>query len=62
MTLSPRKKGQRRDRLLFLGSGLLLIVVVLMGFAKAQRWGTKFVDVYIKASDVNGLNLSLIHI
>ena len=56
MTLSPRKKGQRRDRLLFLGSGLLLIVVVLMGFAKAQRWGTKFVDVYIKASDVNGLN------
>ena len=56
MTLSPRKKGQRRDRLLFLGSGMLLIVVVLMGFAKAQRWGTKFVDVYIKASDVNGLN------
>ena len=56
MTLSPRKTGQRRDRLLFLGSGLLLIVVVLTGFAKAQRWGTRFVDVYIQARDVNGLN------
>ena len=44
------------DRLLFLGSGLLLIVVVLTGFAKAQRWGTRFVDVYIQARDVNGLN------
>ena len=56
MTLSPRETGQRRDRLLFLGSGLLLIVVVLTGFAKAQRWGTRFVDVYIQARDVNGLN------
>ena len=56
MTLSPRKTGQRRDRLLFLVSGLLLIVVVLTGFAKAQRWGTRFVDVYIQARDVNGLN------
>ena len=56
MTISPRKIGQRRDRLLFLGSGLFLIIIVLMGFAKAQRWGTKFVDIYIKSSDVNGLN------
>jgi phospholipid/cholesterol/gamma-HCH transport system substrate-binding protein len=29
---------------------------VLVGFAKAQRWGTRYVDVYIQASDVNGLN------
>ena len=56
MTLSPRQQGQRKDRLLFLGSGLLLVVFVLVGFAKAQRWGTRFVDVYIQARDVNGLN------
>ena len=29
---------------------------MLTVFAKAQRWGTRFVDVYIQASDVNGLN------
>ncbi len=56
MTLSPRQQGQRIDRLLFLGSGLLLVVFVLVGFAKAQRWGTRFVDIFIKASDVSGLN------
>ncbi len=56
MTLSPKRKGQQRDQLLFLGSGLLLVISVLVGFAKAQRWGTRYVDVYIQASDVNGLN------
>ena len=56
MRLSPKRKGQHRDRLLFLGSGLFLVIFVLMGFAKAQRWGTRYVDVYIQASDVNGLN------
>ena len=55
MTLSPKQTGQPRDRLLFLGSGLLLVVVVLMGFAKAQRWGTRFVDIEMKARDVNGI-------
>ena len=56
MRLSPKRKGQHRDRLLFLGSGLFLVIFVLVGFAKAQRWGTRYVDVYIQASDVNGLN------
>ena len=56
MRLSPIRKGQHRDRLLFLGSGLFLVIFVLVGFAKAQRWGTRYVDVYIQASDVNGLN------
>jgi ABC-type transporter Mla subunit MlaD len=55
MRLSPKTQGQQRDRLLFLGSGLLLVIAVLMGFAKAQRWGTRYVDVYIQSSDVNGL-------
>ena len=56
MRLSPKRKGQHRDRLLFLGSGLFLVIFVLVGFAKAQRWGTRYVDVYIQSSDVNGLN------
>ena len=56
MRLSPKRKGQHRDRLLFLGSGLFLVIFVLVGFAKAQRWGTRYVDVYIQASNVNGLN------
>ena len=55
MSNSPAESGQRRERFLFLGSGLLLLTVVLLGFAKAQRWGTSFVDVYIKARDVNGI-------
>ena len=55
MRLSPKTQGQQRDRLLFLGSGLLLVIAVLMGFAKAQRWGTRYIDVYIHSSDVNGL-------
>ena len=55
MSNTPSESGQRRERFLFLGSGLLLLTVVLLGFAKAQRWGTSFVDVYIKARDVNGI-------
>ena len=55
MSNSPAESGQRRERFLFLGSGLLLLTVVLLGFAKAQRWGSSFVDVYIKARDVNGI-------
>ena len=55
MSISAAERGQRRERFLFLGSGLLLLTIVLVGLAKAQRWGTSFVDVYIKARDVNGL-------
>ena len=55
MTLSPKTQGQQRDRLLFLGSGLLLVIAVFIGFAKAQRWGTRYIDVYIQSTDVNGL-------
>lgn len=56
MTTTPKEREQTRDRLIFLGSGLLLLIVVLLGFAKAQRWGTAFVTVKITALDVSGLN------
>ena len=56
MIMSPKQKGQRKDRFLFLGSGLLLMVIVLAGFAKSHRWGTPFVDIYMHARDANGLD------
>jgi len=52
---TPKKQGQKKDQLLFLGSGLLLVIIVLAAFAKAQRWGTRFIDVYLKTRDVSGL-------
>ena len=55
MNPSPAEQSQQRERLLFIGSGLLLLAAVLFGLARAQRWGTSFVDVYVKARDVNGL-------
>ena len=55
MNTTPAERGQRRDRLLFLGSGLLILIALLVGLARAQRWGTRYVDVYIQAKDVNGL-------
>ncbi|NBT74058.1 MAG: MCE family protein [Betaproteobacteria bacterium] len=56
MTTTPKEREQTRDRLIFLGSGLLLLIMVLLGFAKAQRWGTAFVTVKLTARDVSGLN------
>ena len=55
MHTTAAERGQRRDRLLFLGSGLLILMALLVGLARAQRWGTRYVDVYIQAKDVNGL-------
>ena len=55
MHTTAAERGQRRDRLLFLGSGLLILIALLVGLARAQRWGTRYVDVYIQAKDVNGL-------
>ena len=55
MHTTASERGQRRDRLLFLGSGLLILIALLVGLGRAQRWGTRYVDVYIQAKDVNGL-------
>ena len=44
-----------RERLLFLGSGVLLLLMVVVGLAREQRWGTRFVNVYLLASDISGL-------
>jgi len=55
MSLSPKEQGHKRDRMLFLGSGVILLATIIISFAKAQRWGTSYIDLYITANDVNSL-------
>ena len=45
-----------RERLLFLGSGVLLLLMVVVGLAREQRWGTHFIHVYLEANNTNGLH------
>lgn len=45
-----------RERLLFIGSGVLLLLMVVVGLAREQRWGTRFINVYIEANNINGLH------
>jgi len=45
-----------RERFLFLGAGLLLLLAMLLGIAREQRWGSRYVSINMRASDVSGLN------
>lgn len=45
-----------RERLLFLGSGVLLLLMVVVGLAREQRWGAHFIHVYLEANNTNGLH------
>ena len=54
MTSAPIHGG-RRDRWLFLGSGLLLISVLVFGLAREQRWGQPMVQLRLVSSDATGL-------
>lgn len=45
-----------RERLLFLGSGVMLLLMVVVGLAREQRWGTHFIHVYLEANNTNGLH------
>lgn len=56
MNITPKQQGHRRDRMLFLGSSIFLLAAILVSFAKAQRWGTSYIDLYITANDVNSLS------
>ena len=55
MSISRKQQGDKRDRMLFLGSGIFLLAAIIISFAKAQRWGTSYIDLYIIANDVNSL-------
>lgn len=54
MTSSEPIDG-RRERWLFLGSGLVLIVAVLLGLAREQHWGQPMVIYKLSSRDATGL-------
>ena len=54
MTGSDLDNG-RRERWLFLGSGLVLVVAVLIGLAREQRWGQPMVTFRLISSTATGL-------
>lgn len=54
MTTPDRADG-RRDRWLFLGSGLLLILALLVGLGREQRWGQPMVTFRLNSGDATGL-------
>lgn len=45
----------RRDRWLFLGSGLLMIFAVIIGMAREQHWGEPMVQMRLISRSANGL-------
>ena len=55
MNITPKQQGHRRDRMLFLGSGIFLLAAIIVSFAKAQHWGTSYIELYTTANDVNNL-------
>lgn len=54
MTLPDLGEG-RRDRWLFLGSSLVLLIAVLVGLAREQRWGQPMVRFELISADATGL-------
>ena len=54
MTASEHDNG-RRERWLFLGSSLVLILAVLLGLAREQRWGEPVVAFRLISRDATGL-------
>lgn len=50
--MTSADQPHRRERFLFLGAGLLLLLAMLFGIAREQRWGTRYVSINMRASDV----------
>lgn len=44
-----------RERFIFLGSGLVLAAALLVGLAREQHWGTRWVNLYLTSSNAEGL-------
>jgi ABC-type transporter Mla subunit MlaD len=44
-----------RERFIFLGSTLLLAVLLLLGIAREQRWGTRWVSLHLLSKTAEGL-------
>jgi phospholipid/cholesterol/gamma-HCH transport system substrate-binding protein len=44
-----------RERYLFLGSGLVLAVALVVGMAREQQWGTRWLPLHLISSNATGL-------
>lgn len=52
---SPNRDDGRRERWLFLGSGLVLVAAVLLGLAREQHWGQPMRTFRLISRDASGL-------
>jgi len=49
-------EDNRRERLLFLGSGLILVGTLLVGISREQHWGERFLNLNLVARNAEGLS------
>lgn len=54
--MSSSDPTSRRDRSLFLISGMALLLAVITGIAREQRWGTRFLTYHLLIEDVSSMN------
>ena len=54
--MSSSDPTSTRDRAFFLISGMALLLAVILGMAREQRWGTRFLTYHLLIKDVSGLN------
>ena len=51
----PNPPTRSHERLLFLGSGVLLLGALIIGLAREQRWGQRFLNLRLVAANANGI-------
>ena len=55
MTSDQQRDDRGKERWLFLGSGLVIVVAMLVGLAREQRWGESMVRLRLISSNATGL-------
>lgn len=53
--MTPNELSHPHERLLFIGSGALIFLLLLIALGREQQWGWRHVRFYLQASDVSGL-------
>jgi len=53
---TPERYERQRERWLFLGSGLVLLLTILLGLAREQRWGQPMARFQLISSNATGLH------
>lgn len=52
---SSHSSGSPRERFLFLGSGLVLAIALVVAMAREQGWGTRSVELRLRSTSADGL-------